>query len=273
MLGALVIVLREVVEAGLIVGIVLAATHGIPGRSRWITIGVVGGLAGATVIALFAGAISHAFEGSGQELLNAAVLILAVVMLTWHNVWMARHGRELAGQMRQVGSDVQTGARPLTAIAIVVCVAVLREGSEVVLFLYGVAASGTTGAALFVGGLLGLVGGAAVSALSYYGLLAIPLRHLFAVTGTLITLLAAGMAAQAVRFLDMAGYLTAFDMRLWDTSGILSEGSIFGRVLHTLLGYTDHPTGMQVAVYAAALIVMFALTKSVSRRDRQAVAA
>ncbi len=266
MLGALIIVLREVVEAGLIIGIVLAATHGIAGRSRWIGLGLLGGLAGASLVAAFAGAISHAFEGSGQELLNAGVLVLAVIMLTWHNVWMARHGRELAKEMRQVGSDVQAGAKPMTALAIVVCVAVLREGSEVVLFLYGVAASGTSGAALFVGGILGLLGGAVLSALSYYGLLAIPFRYLFAVTGTLITLLAAGMAAQAVKFLDMAGFVTIFDTRLWDTSRVLSEGSLPGRILHTLLGYTDHPTGMQVVVYAASLVVMFMLTRAVGRR-------
>jgi hypothetical protein len=73
-LGALVIVFREVLEAGLIIGIVLAATRGLPGRGRWVALGVLAGLAGAGVVALFAEAISNAFEGAGQELLNASVL-------------------------------------------------------------------------------------------------------------------------------------------------------------------------------------------------------
>jgi len=98
MLGALVIVFREAIEAGLIVGIVLAATRGVPNRAAWVGLGIGVGAVGAGIIALFAEAISGAFEGAGQELLNASVLGAAVVMLMWHNAWMARHGRELAPQ-------------------------------------------------------------------------------------------------------------------------------------------------------------------------------
>ena len=116
MLGALVIVFREVIEAGLIIGIVMAATRGVAGRGRWITYGVVVGVLGAVIVAFFAGAISQAFEGSGQELFNASVLGIAVVMLMWHNAWMARHGREIADEMRQIGADVSEGARSLTAM-------------------------------------------------------------------------------------------------------------------------------------------------------------
>src|SRR6266851_6319316 len=236
MLGALIIVFREVIEAGLIVGIVMAATRGVAGRGRWITIGIGGGVLGASVVAMFAGVISDAFQGAGQELFNAGVLSIAVVMLMWHNVWMARHGREIAAQMRSIGTAVSEGAKPLTALAIVVGLAVLREGSEVVLFLYGIMASGTSGSALLVGGVLGIAAGAAFTALTYLGLLAIPNRYIFSVTTWLIALLAAGMAAQAVQFLNNAGVVVALDRTLWDTSWLLSEKSIFGRLLHTLVG-------------------------------------
>jgi high-affinity iron transporter len=66
MLGALIIVFREVIEAGLIVGIVMAATRGVTGRGRWVSFGVIAGIAGAAIVALFAGVISDAFQGSGQ---------------------------------------------------------------------------------------------------------------------------------------------------------------------------------------------------------------
>ena len=158
MLGALIIVFREVIEAGLIVGIVMAATRGVAGRGRWIMIGIGGGVLGATIVAMFAGVISDAFQGAGQELFNASILGVAVVMLMWHNAWMARHGREIADEMRRIGTAVSEGAKPLTALAVVVGLAVLREGSEVVLFLYGIMASGTSGSALLVGGLLGIAG-------------------------------------------------------------------------------------------------------------------
>ena len=261
MLGALIIVFREVIEAGLIIGIVMAATRGVIGRGRWVTFGVIAGVLGATIVAFFAGAISQAFAGAGQELFNASVLAIAVIMLMWHNAWMARHGREIAAEMRSVGTAVSEGAKPLTALAIVVGLAVLREGSEVVLFLYGIMASGTTGSALLVGGLLGIAAGAAFTALTYFGLLAIPTRYIFSVTSWLIALLAAGMASQAVQFLNNAGLVVALDRTVWDTSWMLSEGSIFGRMLHALIGYTERPTEMQLIVYIGILLAMYLLMR------------
>src|SRR5205809_4998446 len=81
MFGALIIVFREVIEAGLIIGIVLAATRGVSGRGRWVSAGVLAGALGAGIVALFAEAIANAFEGAGQELFNAGVLSAAVAML------------------------------------------------------------------------------------------------------------------------------------------------------------------------------------------------
>ena len=153
MLAALIIVFREVFEAGLIVGIVLAVTGSVPHRNRWIGGGVLAGALAACVVAAFAGALSQLFAGMGQELFNAAILGVAVIMLTWHNVWMAHHGREMAGEMRAVGQAVADGTKSLLALAVVVGVAVLREGSEVALFLYGVVASdGGSALSLAIGG-------------------------------------------------------------------------------------------------------------------------
>ena len=273
MLGALIIVFREVIEAGLIVGIVLAATRGVAGRGRFVGYGILAGLVGAAVVAIFAGAISQAFEGAGQELFNATVLGIAVIMLMWHNAWMARHGREIAEEMRSIGTAVSEGAKPLTALAVVVGLAVLREGSEVVLFLYGIFASGTSGSALLVGGVLGVAAGAAFTGLTYFGLLAIPNRYIFSVTSWLIALLAAGMAAQAVQFLNNAGVLVALDRTVWDTSWLLSDGSLFGKLLHTLIGYTERPTEMQLMTYIATLFAMFLLMRLARPAQRQRVAA
>jgi high-affinity iron transporter len=266
MLSALLIVFREIIEAGLIVGIVLAATRGVPKRGFWVSAGVVGGVAGACLVAAFAGELGALFQGSGQELFNATILILAVVMLTWHNVWMASHGREMARELRSVGAQVLSGSRTLTALAVVVGVAVLREGSEVVLFLYGIAAQGgTSNAAMLTGGSLGLVAGAGVSALMFFGLLTIPAHRLFAVTSGLITLLAAGMAAQAVLFIQNGGWLDALTSPVWDTSWLLKEDSIPGRLLHTLVGYSEAPDGAQLIAYGATVLAIVLLMRLVAR--------
>jgi high-affinity iron transporter len=266
MLSALLIVFREIIEAGLIVGIVLAATAGVPRRSTFVALGVLGGVIGACLVALFAGELASLFQGSGQELFNAAILLLAVAMLTWHNVWMASHGREMARELKAAGHDVISGKRTLAALGIVVGVAVLREGSEVVLFLYGIVAQGgTSNAALTLGGALGLVAGAGVSALMYFGLLTIPAHRLFTVTSGLITLLAAGMAAQAVLFLQNGGYINALTNTLWDTSWLLPEDGIAGRLLHTLVGYSEAPNGAQLIAYLATIAMMLVLMRIVGK--------
>ena len=274
MLAALIIVFREVFEAGLIVGIVLAVTGDVPHRNRWIGGGVLAGVLAACVVAAFTGALSQLFAGMGQELFNAAILGIAVMMLTWHNVWMAHHGREMAGEMRAAGQAVVDGSKSLLALAVVVGVAVLREGSEVALFLYGVAASGGGSAlSLAIGGFMGLVLGAGVCLLTYFGLMRIPQRALFATTTVLITLLAAGMAAQAVAFLERANWLTSLDTVVWDSGWLLSETSIAGRTMHTLIGYTDQPTEMQLLVYAAVLLVTFLLMRLTGSQHDGRVAA
>ncbi len=262
MLPSLLIVFREVFEAGLIVGIVMAVTSGVAGRGRWIAGGVAAGVLGACVVALFTSGLSELFGGSGQELFNAAILGFAVLMLGWHNVWMARHGRQLAAELRAAGAAVAAGSKSLAALAVVVAIAVLREGSEVVLFLYGVAAAeGGAGIGMVIGGIIGLALGSLVCLLTYFGLITIPTRYLFSVTSTLIALLAAGMAAQAIAFLQQADVFTLFDQTVWNTSGILSDESLLGRALHTLIGYVDRPTAMQLIVYAATLTVIAVLMK------------
>jgi len=262
MIAAAVIVFREVLEAALIVGIVLAATKGVDSSRRWIVAGILGGLTGSAALAASADLLSQALAGMGQEMFNASILTAAVAMLGWHTIWMSSHGREMAAEMKTVGHAVSMGSRPLTILALVVGVAVLREGAETVLFVFGVSASGGEGAAATaLGCALGLATGMAVGALLYAGLVAIPTRYLFTVTTWLVTLLAAGMAAQAVSYLAAAGLLDFATQPLWDTSALLAEDSIAGRLAHTLVGYVDRPSGSQLLAYAVTLAAITGLAK------------
>lgn len=263
MLGAALIVFREVLEAALIVAIVMGATRGVAGRGRWVSAGIALGVAGAMVVAAFAGAIADAVEGRGQELLNAGVLLAAVGMLAWHNIWMSSHGREIAAQLKQVGHEVSVGSKPLSALALVTLFAVLREGSETVLFLYGLTATGADHLSLLTGGVLGLCGGAALGWLLYRGLLAIPIGQFMTTVGWLILLLAAGLAANAAGFLNQAGLIPALAPQVWDTSHILSQESWLGTLLHILVGYNDRPMGIQLVFYVVTLTVVYALMRTV----------
>ena len=270
MLATAIIVFREVLEAALVVGIVLAATRGVAGRGLWVSAGALTGLLGAAAVAVSAEAIAAAASGMGQELFNAAILFVAVIMLAWHNIWMSRHGRELASNLKTVGAAVRSGTRPMTVLAAVVAMAVLREGSELVLFLYGVAASAphATGDMLS-GAVAGMGAGAAIGAALYLGLVRIPGSLLFAVTGWMILLLAAGMAAQAAAFLVQADWLPALGEKLWDSSALIADESLYGRMLHTLIGYTARPDGIQILFYLGTLGGILALMKLVDGPGRR----
>ncbi len=271
MLPTAIIVFREVLEAALIIGIVMAASRGALGRGLWVSGGIAAGVLGACSVALFAATIAAAAAGMGQELFDAGILFAAVCMLGWHNVWMSSHGRELAANAKQLGADVRSGARPLWALGIVVAVAVLREGSEIVLFLYGIALAGQGGGPLemVIGGVIGLALGVAAGTAIYLGLVAIPMRLLFTVTTWLILFLAAGLASQGAAFLMQANVLPPLGSNLWDTSFLLSDSSLAGRVLHTLIGYTAQPAGIQILFYLATVVIISGLMRFVGAREHQ----
>ena len=274
MFVSLIIVFREAMEAGLIVGIVLAATEGVPGRGRWIAGGIAAGTAGASLVAIFAAALSDAFEGAGQEVFTAAILGFAVVMLSWHILWMSHHARTMAAELREVGKEVRLGQRSLFALAAVVAVAVMREGAEVVLFLYGiVVGSHTSAVSLAAGGVAGLGAAALVSWLLYRGLVVIPLRRLFQVTNGLIALLAAGMAGQAAAVLHGADLLPGWGELIWDTSLLLTDDSFAGRSLHALIGYSARPSGIQLAAWLATLLTLGVAARAIGRKRPRRLAA
>lgn len=267
MLATAVIVFREVLEAALIIGIIAAATRTIPGSRRWLAGGMLAGLSGAGLVAVSADFIGSLANGIGQELLNAIVLGVAVIMLAWHNIWMASHGAALAASAKAVGGDIREGRSELSVLLVIVGLAVLREGSETVLFLYGIAAGGGSNGSMFTGGIVGVLAGVVLGYVVYAGLLRIPLRWFFTATGVLVLLLAAGMASQAARFLIQADLLPSLAAPLWDTSAILPEESWPGMLLHSLVGYDSHPAGMQLVFYVAALVAIASGMKLASRQQ------
>ena len=269
MFGSSIVVFREVLEAALIITIILAATRGVHYRGLWVSTGVITGIAGAIIVASFTEGISNMMEGVGQEIFNAGILLTAVLMLAWHNIWMSAHGKQLAAQMKAVGQGVSNGDLPMFTLALAIALAVLREGAEVVLFLNGMAMSGESATSLGSGAALGIAGGTAVGIAMYFGLLRIPLRHFFQVTGWMILLLAAGLAASAAGYLEQAGILPAIKPVLWDSSWLLSEQSLAGQLAHTLVGYQSRPSGIALLFWRTTFSTILLLMKTVGRPAKQ----
>lgn len=266
MVSSLIIVFREVLEMALVLGVLLAATKGMASSRRWIGLGVAGGALGALIVAFFMEQLEMAFDGEGEFIFNAAVLLLASALITWTVLWMSHHGREIAEHMKSVGSSVKSGELPFTALALVSFAAVMREGSEAVFFLFGAAeAVDSDGWNFLIGGVIGALSALVIGVLLYLGLMRIPVGRMLSVAGWLLMLLAAGMASQAALNLVIIDWLPPLVDMVWDTSAWLPDESFIGELLRVLVGYDDQPNGMQLLVFVVALGLIVALQRFYQR--------
>jgi FTR1 family protein len=270
MISSAIVVFREVFEIALIVGIVLAATNGIPHRKKSIYLGFGVGLAGSLVVAFFTGQISQMAYGVGQEIFNASILFIAAGFIGWTLLWMKRHAREMKNHFSELGRAVADGDIPFYSLAIVIALAMLREGSEIALFTYGMLAAGQSPLSLAIGSGLGLISGSALGILFYLGLINISTRFFFQITGLLLMFVVAGMISQGVGFLTAAGTFETLSFTVWDSSWLLSEHGILGQSLKALLGYTAQPTAIQLIAYIFTLGVFFMLMKLTDKKRKSA---
>jgi high-affinity iron transporter len=179
---------------------------------------------------------------------------VAVGFLSWTVIWMKHHAKHLSHRIRKVGSEIVAGETSHWVLVTIVALASLREGAEIVLFSYGMLASGqVTWSSIIMGALLGGVGGIVVGVMLYLGLLRTVRRHLFAVTSWLLVFLTAGMAAHGASYLIAAGVLPDLVPQMWNTSHLISGDSLAGEILGVLIGYTPNPSGMEVLFYVTVV--------------------
>ena len=256
MLKIAIIVFREVLEIALVISILIAATKGISGRKRWIFSGIGLGVLGAVLLAVFTDNIAGSFQGSGQEIFNASILLASSAMISWTVIWMTKYGREISSNLKKLGKSVVDGDKSLIALMPVVAFAVLREGAEIVLFSYGAFVSGDNIPDLITGAIIGLACGLAAGFGLYFGLLKVLGKHFFSVTSWLLIFLAAGMVCQAIGFLSNANLAPEIIYPVWDSAFLISEDGILGRVLHALIGYIAKPSAAQLIGYVATILLL-----------------
>ncbi len=260
MYHSFIILLREVLEISIILSIILAATNGIVGRSRYIIGGVGAGLVGATLLALFTNKISDALNGTGQEIVNAAILLCASFFISWTIIWIKKHGKHLSSRIKQKGQMIKDGNASLISMAFVVALAIFREGSEIVLFTYSLIITSKDNLSnILLGAVSGLSVGIFVGYLFYMGVLQFSKKMAFTrVVTLLLALVAASMAAQGGLFLQSAGYLSFIDAQpLWDSSSLISDASVAGNILNIIIGYSSKPTLIEVLFFLATLFLIW----------------
>lgn len=257
--AALLITLREGLEAALIISILLAYLRQLGRADR--TSLVWWGTALATLVSLAVGTVIFAaaaeFEGTAEELFEGLVSLFAVGVLTWMIFWMRRQGARLRSDLQaRVDSALLGGGIGLAALAFVV---VLREGIETALFVFAAAKataveSGGAGAQL-VGAAIGLGIALTIGALLYRGAVRLDVRTFFKVTGALILVVAAGLFAFAVHELQEAGVLGFLEGEVFDVSGRLPDDSGVGAILRAVIGYQANPTTLELLAWIGYVVV------------------
>ena len=250
--AAFLVMIREGFEAALIVAILLAYLRKVGRRDLfrpvWFGVGI------AAVCALAFGVLVHTtvaeFEGKAELRIEAAISILAVVVLTWMVFWMQRQSRGMKGELERRVDSVLAHGGAASGVVAVALLSVLREGIEASLFLIA-AATGSTGREVLIGGLIGLTGAFALGCMVYLGGHKMPMRSFFTVTGLIVILFAAGLCSKAVLYLQLSHDLGSFNLAVYDVTRytFLTQSSELGKFLAALVGWDPRPSFEQVVVF------------------------
>jgi high-affinity iron transporter len=254
--GTFVITLREAFEAALLLGIVytyldkVGRRHAFHYATRGAVLGVVASILLGIAITVFSGPLLDL----GPDVIGVAVLLVAVVVLTWHGWWMRQHARAVKGEVERRLHEASETQR-FWIVAVIAFTGVFREGAETVLFLWGLLAQASvSGLGAAAGAVLGILAATALGWAIFRGGKQVSLPRFFAATSVLLLLVAGGLFSTAAGKLQGLGVLPATSVA-WDSSALLDDRSLLGGFLGGLIGYRARPSVLEAVAYVAYLAV------------------
>lgn len=257
MLKVAIVIFREFLEISLLLGVILAATRGLTNRLYYVVAGIMGGVVGASVLAFFTRLLNRSFQGIGDEVFDASIILVTVALLVATAIWVNNPREVIKSKVDSIILDLDQSKSSKMILTLLIAGTIFREGSEIVLFLYSVArSSGIEGESYLVGIGVGLISGSLCGWAIYIGLLKWAGKYIFKISYLLLSLISAGLAAEAVGILSSVGVLDIYRNILWDSSAFISDSSIVGKVLKILVGYEAKPSGMQVIAYVSTIMVI-----------------
>lgn len=254
-LNSVILVLQEMIEAALLISVLLVFTHlfqrswdkSFVLRTSWVALSIVIGALGAALYSYYTPQISEMFDYVGQEILNASIhlLSLLLVCLLAFLVPNSRFARDVAGRAR-LAAFCMTG---------IVMLAIVREGSEIIQYVGGIAGQEENFTAVVLGGFIGAGIGVSTGVLLFYGLINLSVNWSFRISLGLLCLIAGNMGSQAVLLLTQADWLP-FTPIAWNSSAALPENSIVGHLMYALVGYEATPSILQVCIYLLGVVLI-----------------
>ncbi|MBV1932290.1 MAG: hypothetical protein KUG71_11305 [Porticoccaceae bacterium] len=257
LLDAVIIVLRETLEAGVLVSVLLTIANQHQLGLRWLMLAFMGGLMGAVIYARNMGLVSSWFEYVGQEVLNGLIQYSIYLCLLFICLL--------------VSSRLSIKSRVLMCLlTLTVALALIREATEIMIFFSGFIGNSDVLSKAVTSGFIGLMIGLSVGALCYFSIMSLKRRWIRPTQIVVLALVGAGMVAQATQLLIQADWLSSV-APLWDTRNILPEASIPGQLAYAIFGYEATPTPLEAWLFLGALLsipLAIVLWRSVSNNNK-----
>jgi high-affinity iron transporter len=261
MLSTIIVVLREILEACLITGVVAAALKDLNSRYKIMLISISSGILFSLIIALSLRKLTSLFDGNGQEILNIIILSTSIICIAWTVLWINNSGKELYHKISNTSTELQTKQLSMWPLILIIALAISREGAELTLFMNGIYFSGAHIDDLIYGFIFGSMIGIFLGFLLYKGLLKISPKYFFQAINIMLIFLAAGMAARLANYFNSSDIISVFSETIWDSSWLVNDTSLGGKILHNLIGYSSRPTKLQIIFYSLTIIILFGLSK------------
>lgn len=265
-MAALLITLRETLEASLVVGIMLAFLHRTQNRHRnpIIWAGVVAGVLTSALVGFLVLQIAGSFSGRGEKVYEGITMLIAAGLITWMVVWLATHGKHLKKALEEkIQIHLETGA--LVSLFFLVYTSILREGIETVIFLQAAFFQSSESSQHF-GAIAGMLLAVAAAWLLFRGMIKwFSLSRFFQFTGILLMFFAAGLVAHGIHELQEAALIPIYIEQVWNTNSVLNEKGALGGIMKGVFGYNGNPSLIEVLSYIAYLAGVATLWRKISK--------
>ncbi len=250
MTAAALITLRETLETSLVIGMILTILSrlGQDRRKRFVWMGVGSGIGFSIIVAFLFHVFAASLLEEAKEVYEGILMLVAAALLTWMILWMMRMGSTLRASIQR---DVTLYALSGQSFAIFLLsfTTTAREGTEMVIFLNAAFLSAKSNLHHLAGALAGITGALLITVLILRGSRKFSLHSFFVGTGVLLLLFAAGLLSHGIGELQEANIFTVLQASVWDLRAVLPEETLLGGILESLVGYSDHPTVLQISAY------------------------
>lgn len=256
-----IIIFRECLEVALLLGIILASTRHIKDSKLYVITGAMVGTVLASIFAFFIRTVTIAYGTYGDELFDSCIILLTVLIISWTVVWMQGYTQKIKSDLGELSEKINTGTASKMLLIAIVASTILREGAEIILLIYGISSASLSASEYIIGLVIGSTSGFVVGVIIYSGLVKFAGKYIFKVSSVLLVLIAAGLASEAAGILTSSGIIEIYREALWDTSWIVDNNSMVGKLLRITIGYDSKPNGMQIIFYFATIALILAMIR------------